>query len=65
VDDAANGGIKACKPQWDLGHPPQKTDRAVRVHVIFTRLMCALATAWVPPKADIDLAFLPIPEDCR
>jgi len=48
-----------------LGPSPQKTERAVRVHVIFTQLMCALATAWVPPKADIDLAFLPIPEDCR
>jgi hypothetical protein len=38
--------IKACKQQWDLGHPPQKTERGVRVHVLFTRLMCALATAY-------------------
>jgi hypothetical protein len=29
-----------------LGHPPQKTDRAVRVHVVFTLLMFALATAY-------------------
>ena len=38
--------IKACKQQWDLGHPPQKTERAVRVHVLFTLLMFALATAY-------------------
>jgi hypothetical protein len=29
-----------------LGHPPQKTERAVRVHVMFTLLMFALATAY-------------------
>ena len=33
------------KQQWRLGHPPQKTARAVRVHVVFTLLMFALATA--------------------
>jgi hypothetical protein len=38
--------IKEAKQQWDLGHPPQKTARAVRVHVIFTLLMLALATAY-------------------
>jgi hypothetical protein len=38
--------IKAAKQQWDLGHPPQKTARAVRVHVLFTVLMFALATAY-------------------
>jgi hypothetical protein len=38
--------IKATKQQWDLGHSPQKHDRAVRVHVMFTLLMCALATAY-------------------
>ena len=38
--------IKEAKQQWDLGHPPQKTDRAVRVHVLFTLLMFALATAY-------------------
>jgi hypothetical protein len=37
--------IKEAKQQWDLGHPPQKTERAVRVHVVFTLLMFALATA--------------------
>ena len=38
--------IKETKQQWNLGHPPQKTERAVRVHVMFTRLMFALATAY-------------------
>jgi Transposase DDE domain len=38
--------IKATKQQWALGHPPQKHDRAVRVHVMFTLLMFALATAY-------------------
>src|SRR5215510_9779488 len=38
--------IKEAKQQWDLGHPPQKTGRAVRVHVLFTFLMFALAMAY-------------------
>jgi hypothetical protein len=38
--------IKETKQQWELGHPPQKTERAVRVHVVFTLLMFALATAY-------------------
>jgi hypothetical protein len=38
--------IKETKQQWELGHPPQKTQRAVRVHVMFTLLMFALATAY-------------------
>jgi hypothetical protein len=37
-------GIKAAKQQWQLGHPPQKTERAVRGHVLFTLLLLALAT---------------------
>jgi hypothetical protein len=41
-----NCGINEAKPQWNLGHPPQTTGRAVRVHVLFTFLMCALATAY-------------------
>jgi hypothetical protein len=41
-----NWCITEAKQQWALGHPPQKTERAVRVHVLFTRLMCALATAY-------------------
>jgi hypothetical protein len=39
-------GIKEAKQPWDLGHPPQKTGRAVRVHVVCTLLMLALATAY-------------------
>jgi hypothetical protein len=38
--------IKETKQQWDLGHPPQKSERAVRVHVMFTLLLFALATAY-------------------
>jgi hypothetical protein len=38
--------IKAAKPPWALGHPPQQPERAVRVHVIFTLLLFALATAY-------------------
>jgi hypothetical protein len=38
--------IKEAKQQWELGHPPQKNARAVRVHVVFTLLMFALATAY-------------------
>jgi hypothetical protein len=40
-----NCGIKEAKQPWDLGHPPQKTARAVRVPVMFTLRMCAWATA--------------------
>jgi hypothetical protein len=38
--------IKESKQQWSLQHPPKKTARAVRVHVLFTLLMFALATAY-------------------
>jgi hypothetical protein len=38
--------IREAKQQWDLKHPPQKTARAVRVHVLFTLLLFALATAY-------------------
>jgi hypothetical protein len=38
--------IKETKQQWDLGHPPQKSERAVRVHVMLTLLLFALATAY-------------------
>ena len=41
--------IKETKQQWDLGHPPQKSERAVRVHVILTLLLFALATAYRLP----------------
>jgi hypothetical protein len=41
-----HGCIKAAKQQWDLGHPPQQTARAVRVHVLCTLLLFARATAY-------------------
>ena len=41
-----HGCLKEAKQPWELGHPPQKHDRAGRVHVVFTRLMFALATAY-------------------
>ena len=37
---------KEATPPWDLGHPPQTTAQAVRVHVVVTLLMFALATAY-------------------
>jgi len=37
---------KEAQQQWDRGHPPQKNARAVRVHVVFTLLLFALATAY-------------------
>jgi hypothetical protein len=40
------GGIKACKQAWDVGHPPQKTEWAVQMHVVFTRLIFALAPGY-------------------
>jgi hypothetical protein len=50
-DDADRSLIENCclkeaKQQWALGHPPQKHARAIRVHVVFTRLLFALATAY-------------------
>jgi hypothetical protein len=36
---------KETKQQWRLTHPPQKTARAVHVHVLFTLLLFALRTA--------------------
>jgi hypothetical protein len=38
-------GLEEAKQQWQLGHPPPQTERAVRVHVLFTLRMFALATA--------------------
>ena len=40
-----HGSIKESKQQWRVKHPPQQTARAVRVHVMFTVLRFALATA--------------------
>jgi hypothetical protein len=41
-----NCWIKESKQRWSLKHPPQNTARAVRVHVMFTLLLFALATAY-------------------
>jgi hypothetical protein len=41
-----NCGIKEAKQPWDLSHPPPKTDRAVRVQVMCTLRLFALATAY-------------------
>jgi hypothetical protein len=40
-----NCGIKETTQQWEWGQPPQTTPRAVRVQVMFTLWMFALATA--------------------
>jgi hypothetical protein len=44
-----NGWMKEAKQPWDLSHPPQKTARAVCMHVMFTRLPCASATGYRRP----------------
>jgi hypothetical protein len=38
--------MKESTQPWSLKPPPQKTARAVRVHVMFTVLMFAVATAY-------------------
>jgi hypothetical protein len=38
--------MKESQQPWSVKHSPQKTARAVRVHVLFTLLMFALATAY-------------------
>ena len=53
-------GIKEAKQPWDLGHPPQKTERAVQVQVMFTCLMCALATAYRLPCEQAQLRAEPV-----
>jgi len=40
-----HGCITATKPPWDVGHPPQQRARAVRVPVMVTLRLFALATA--------------------
>jgi hypothetical protein len=41
-----HGCMKESQQPWSLTHPPQKTARAVRVPVLCTLLMFALATAY-------------------
>ena len=38
--------LTGIKRQWDVSHPPQKTERALRVHVLFTLLIFAVAPAY-------------------
>jgi len=38
--------IKEAKQRWELGHPPQQTEQAVRVHALFILLICVPATAY-------------------
>jgi hypothetical protein len=38
--------IKETKQPWDLGYPPQKSERGVWVHMMFTLLLFVLATAY-------------------
>ena len=52
--------IKESKQQWSLGHPPKKTARAVRVHVVFTLLMFALATAYRWQREQCDIGTEPV-----
>jgi Transposase DDE domain len=52
--------IKEAKQPWDLGHPPQKTERAVQGHVLFTFLMFALATAYRLPCEPAQLRAEPV-----
>jgi hypothetical protein len=44
-----NGCLKERTQQWNLKHPPQKTARAMRVHVLCTVLRFARATAYRLP----------------
>jgi hypothetical protein len=52
--------MKEAKQPWELGHPPQNTARAVRVHVVFTVLMFALATAYRLPREQADTRGEPL-----
>jgi hypothetical protein len=56
--------IKEAKQQWELGHPPQKTERAVQVHVMFTFLMFALATAYRLQCEPAELRAEPVGWQC-
>ena len=52
--------IKESKQPWSLQHPPKKTARAVQVHVLFTLLMFALATAYRLQREQNDLGKEPV-----
>jgi hypothetical protein len=55
-----HGCIKASQPPWRWKHPPQNTARAVHVHVLFTVLLCALATADRLPGEQADSGKEPV-----
>jgi len=55
-----NCWIKESTQPWSLTHPPQKTARAVRVHVMLTLLLCALATAYRWPCAQEETGGEPV-----
>jgi hypothetical protein len=52
--------IKESKQPWSVTHPPQKTARTVHVHVLFTLLMFALATAYRLQAEQDDLGKEPV-----
>jgi hypothetical protein len=52
--------LKECQQPWSLKHPPQQSARAVRVHVIFTLLLFALATAYRLQAEPDDLGKEPL-----
>jgi hypothetical protein len=55
-----HGCITESQPQWSVKQPPQKTARAVRVHMMFTLLMFALATAYRLQCAQADMGNEPV-----
>ena len=55
-----NCDIKESKQQWSVKHPPQNTARAVHVHVLFTVLRFALATAYRLQAEPDDLGKEPV-----
>jgi hypothetical protein len=55
-----NCDIKESKQPWSLQHPPQKTARAVHVHVLVTLLLFALATAYRLQAEQDDLGKEPV-----
>ena len=58
------GCLKETKQPWSLKHPPQKTARAVRVHVMLTVMMFALATAYRWQCAQEDTGGEPVGWQC-
>jgi hypothetical protein len=52
--------LKESKQQWSVQHPPKKTARAVRGHVLLTLLLFALATAYRLPCEQADMRDEPL-----